>query len=105
MKSIHRINVFRHLGAGRGPVADSRLDSGLRRNDYGCAVMFATLLAGFMRPIATAQAHESPVPHQHPHLQTLDGALMGYEAFALIAIVFAAATGLTLLLARARRRK
>jgi hypothetical protein len=65
----------------------------------------ASLLTAFVIGSFAAGAHESPVPHRHPHLHTLDGALMGYETLGLIALACVAATGLTLLLARIRRRK
>ena len=46
-----------------------------------------------------AQAHESLVPHTHPHLHTVDGALLGYDVLALIALGLLAVTGGSLLLA------
>lgn len=66
---------------------------------------FASLIAACVIGSLAAHAHESPVSHEHPHLHTLDGALMSYETLALVALACIAATGATLLLARIRRRK
>lgn len=65
----------------------------------------ASLITAFVIGSFAAGAHESPVPHEHPHLHTLDGALMSYQTLALVALACIAATSVILLLARIRRRK
>lgn len=65
----------------------------------------AGLVTAFVIGSLAARAHQSPVPHGHPHGRPLDGALMSYETLALAALACIAAAGVTLLLARIRRRK
>jgi LPXTG-motif cell wall-anchored protein len=64
----------------------------------------ASLVAGAGIGSLAARAHESVVPHAHPHLHTVDGALPGYDTLALIALGLIAVTGGSLLLARRRRK-
>ncbi len=54
--------------------------------------------------ILAARAHESVVPHAHPHLHAVDGALLGYDLLALVALALFAVAGGSLLRARSRRK-
>lgn len=68
-------------------------------------VTISALLAACALGVIAAKAHTATVPHEHPHLHTVDGALLGLDVLGIAAIVLLAVTGGCLVLARARRKK
>lgn len=61
------------------------------------------LPAGLLLLAPPAVAHESIVPHAHPHTSVAWQALLGYDTLAVIVLATAVAIALAVVLARRRR--
>lgn len=55
--------------------------------------------------IISAKAHTATVPHDHPHLHTVDGALLGFDGLSLVALALITVSGGCAALVLARRSK